>query len=164
MSEKNKNKKEAEGVVKWRAAEYEYFEKSINWYAIVILATFILVVFSLWQGNFFFAVFMILAGFMVVSLGKKKPRVLDLTINNKGVGVGKDDFYLYEDLEGFDVRENDHRLNEIIVKKQTTLNPFIKLRIDSNMMEDAVEILKDNLEKKNYEESAVDTVSDILRF
>lgn len=155
---------EKENEIKWRAAEYEYFEKSINWYAFVILATITLVIMALVQGNFFFAVFMVIAGFMVTTLGKKKPKVLDLTINDKGVGIGKDDFFLYEELEGFSVRENDNKLNEIIIKKETTLNPFVKLRIDSKMTEKAKEILERNLEENDYKESAVDTFSDFLRF
>jgi len=56
-----KTKENKETEVSWRAAEYEHEEKSGGWYIIVGLVTLILIALAIWQKNFFFGIFILLA-------------------------------------------------------------------------------------------------------
>ncbi len=156
--------KKETSTITWRAAEYEYAGKRASWYFIIIGATAVLTISALWQHNFFFAVFVLIAGTMLIVLGKKRPRVVNFTINEKGVGIGKYQFYDYDDLEGFDIHERPHRLDEILLKRKTTFNPFVKMPIDSKNAPKARVILTSYLEETEYNESLIDILADWLGF
>lgn len=159
MAEKKENE-----VISWRAAEFKYFEKGILWYASVILAAVLLVIFALWQDNFFFAIFIVLASVVLIFLGRKRPKVVEFRITDNGISAGKDIDYDYEQLEGFTVREYEGRLNEIVVKADTTINPFVKMPVDSQILPKVTEKLKKHIPEKEYEEAIVDTFADLFRF
>lgn len=158
MAEENKKE------VSWRAAEYRYFKKSPTWYMWVMGGTVLLIIFSIWQNNFFFAVFIAIAAVMVIFMGKKKPRVIDFKIDEEGVHIGKDTFYPYKNLEWFAIRTRPESLNEIVVRRDSKINPIVKIQADSKVTPKAREILKEKLEEKEYEESFIDSITSLFRF
>ena len=74
-----------EKEISWRAAEYEHFEKGGGWYLMVGGAALILLLIALWQKNFFFGIFILIAGILVIVLANRKPGVLDFKLTEKGV-------------------------------------------------------------------------------
>ena len=121
--EKERIKKENDGTeISWRAAEYDHFEKGGGWYLSVGGIALILFIIALWQKNFFFGIFILLAGIMAISLGNKKPNVLDFKLTGEGCHFGKE-FYSYDNLENFSLRSRLNRLDEIIFKKKSAFNP-----------------------------------------
>src|SRR3989338_4913901 len=94
----------------WRAAEYKHTEKNLEWYFFVGATTLILIVFALWQKNFFFAVFILIATAMLFTYSRKKPQIVEFKINNEGIGI-ENDFYKYETLESFTVRKRPEHLD-----------------------------------------------------
>lgn len=154
------NKKE----VSWRAAEYEYHEKDPVWYLWVVGIAIVLIFISLWQNNFFFLVFIVIAGTMVIFMGKKKPRVVEFKVDNEGIRIDKNIVYEYDDIEWFALRSTPGSLNEIIIKKESALNPIMRMRADSKITPEVIEILKKHVEEKEYDESLIDSVSEMLRF
>lgn len=148
----------------WRAAEFKYFKKSFGWYVTVIGIAALLVIFALTQNNFFFAVFIVLATIMLVFLGKKRPKVVRFEITDNGVSVGKDISYSYDELEGYTVREYEHRLSEIVIKRNAVVDPFLKMPVDSKKLPKAVDKLSKHIPEKEYEESMIDTLSDLFGF
>lgn len=157
-------KKKTEKSITWRAAEYEYSGKSVVWYVIVGTATALLTLSALWQHNFFFAVFILIAGAMLIVLGRKHPRVMDFTVNDKGVSIGKLQFYEYDDLEGFAIRNRPNRLDELVIKRKTSFSPFVKIPIDSKLAPQAKAILTSHIKEIEYNESLIDTLADLFGF
>lgn len=150
--------------ISWRAAEYEYFHKDVLWYFVVAIIGLALVVVALWQKNFLFAIFVIVATVLLVALGKKKPRVVEFKINDDGVGIGKSVFYNYENIEGFDVKSYPEHLDELVLKRKSPIHPFVRIPIDSKHLKKAKEILSEHLEEKKYEDSIIDNLSDTFGF
>ena len=159
-----KTEKENPLELTWRAAEYQFIEKSVGWYWLVIIAAIVLIFLAVLGRNFFFGVFVVLATAMVIFFGRKRPRVLDFRLSAKGVAIGENVFYDYDRLEGFVVLEKPGRLNEIVLKKKAAINPFLKLPIDAKSGKDAEIILQGHLPQIEYEESLLDVVSDWLGF
>ncbi len=155
-----KEKKE----VSWRAAEFRYFEKSRAWYMWVIGIAALLVIISIWQKNFFFGVFIAIAAALVIFMGKKKPRIIDFKIDEEGVYIGPDTFYDYDSLKWFAMRERPGSLNEIVIRRDTTVNPIVKIQADSEVIPKAREILNEKLEEVEFKESLIDTLSEYFRY
>lgn len=148
----------------WRAAEFKYFKKGIGWYLTVIGAALALILFAFWQNNFFFAVFIALAAIMVIFLGKKRPKVVEFKITDEGISIEDDINYNYDQIDGFTIRKYQDRLNEIVIKTNKTVNPFIKMPVDSKILPKAEERLSKHIQEKEYKEAMVDTFADIFRF
>ena len=159
-----KNKEEAVQELTWRAAEYQFMEKSVGWYWFVIIAAIVLIFLAVLGRNFFFGVFVVLATAMVIFFGRKRPQVLDFKLSDKGVAIGENVFYDYDRLEGFMILEKPGRLDEIVLKKKAAINPFLKLPIDAKSGKDAEIILQGHLPPIQYEESLLDVVSDWFGF
>ena len=148
----------------WKAAEYEYIEKSVTWYAVVLSLVLIFAVFAFATGNFFFGVFVVIAGAMVVMFAKKKPQTFEFFVDESQVRVGKNLFFEYNELESFSVRKRRGYLDEIVIKKKATLNAFVRLPADSGSVEKIREILLEKLPEEEYEESFADIIADRFGF
>jgi hypothetical protein len=159
-----KTKKEDLGGISWRAAEYQYVEKDIGWYFIVGLITFFIVVFALLKGNFFFAIFIILAAIVIFFFARRRPQVFDFRVTDKGVAIGGNIFYDYERLESFAIRERPEKLDEIVLKRKTALNPYVKIPVDSTYADKARKVLENKLPEIEYEESLIEIISEWLGF
>ncbi|MGC9611130.1 MAG: hypothetical protein ABSE68_02840 [Minisyncoccia bacterium] len=150
--------------ISWRAPEFEHFKKSPGWYLIVGGAALVLFIIAIWQKNFFFGIFILLAGIMVVSSGNRKPAILDFKLTEKGCEAGRGVFYEYGKLENFSLRNRPGRLDELIIKKKTSFNPFLRIPIDSRTAEKARIFLVQKLDEVEHKDSFLELLIDFLGF
>jgi len=162
MSEEDKENKQE--VISWRAAEFQYVRKGPLWYLIVSLAILFLLIFAFSQKNFFFAFFIIVAGVIIFYFGNRRPRVFDFEVNETGIKIGKSTFYNYNEIEGFFIYEKPQQLNELILKRKTMINPYIRIPIDHKYSEKVKDFLAQKLKEINYQPSLIDILSDWLGF
>ena len=160
---KKENKEDPEAI-NWRAAEYQYVQKDVGWYLLVGLVALVLIILSLLWGNFFFAVFILIAAATIMFFAKRRPRVFNFKITDKGVAIGENIFYDYEHLDGFAVRERPEKLDEIILKRKSVLNPYVKVPIDSVLAGKAKNVLAGKLPAVEYEESLIEIVAEWFGF
>jgi hypothetical protein len=156
-------KESSQEIISWRAAEYEHTEKEAGWYWLVGAISFVLIVVAFWQKNFFFAVFIVIAVGMVMFFSRRKPEVVDFSITDTGINIGELSLY-FENLDSFSIRSRPGHLDEIVLKKKTTVNPFVRIPIDSRMVEKAGEFLRNHLPEVEYKESLVDIFSEWFGF
>ncbi len=161
---KEKDKKEGDITeISWRAAEYDHFEKGAGWYMSVGGIAIVLLIIALWQKNFFFGMFILIAGIMAISLANKKPNVLDFKLTGEGCHLGKE-FYSYDSLENFSLRSRLNRLDEIIFRKRSTFNPYIRVLVDNRTAEKARIFLVQKLPEVEDQSSLLDVLIDFLGF
>lgn len=150
--------------VSWRAAEYEFKEKGPAWYLIIGFIAAVFIVLAFVGKNFFFAVFILVASITLMFFGGVRPQVFNFRVGEEGIEIGERKTYRYEDLGGFAIFERPGRLDELILKKKTNINPYVKIPVDSKTAKRAKEILMDHLPEIEYRESLIDIFSDLLRF
>lgn len=59
--------------IKWQAPEYEYREKTVSWYWISIVVAALVIAFSVWQKNFLFGFFIVIAEMLFIVWGNRTP-------------------------------------------------------------------------------------------
>ncbi len=150
--------------ISWRAAEHDYYEKDLNWYLLVIAFSLLLVVIALWQKDFFFAVFIVLAAAMVIMLGRRKPEVMECRLTKDGCHLGERQFYPYDALENFSITERPNRLDEMVLKRKTSFNPYLRVLLDGQTAAQAREFLEGKLPEVEHEESFMDIFTRFLGF
>ena len=156
-------KKQAKKEIQWKAAEYEHFEKDPLWYVGLVVGAIILLLVALWQKNFFFAVFIIIATALVSFFGRRKPRVVEFLIDEKGIHIGNT-VHEYDQIESFSIIQRPGYLDELIITKKAALNPHVRIPIDSHLAETAKEFLKERLTEVEHQHSVIDAIADRLGF
>ena len=96
----------------WDAPEFEHQERGIFWYYAVGAIAIILVLLALWQGNFLFAVFALVAGTTLLLVGQNHPPHHRITFAGRVITIGKSGSYPIEDFSGFVVHESRQMSNE----------------------------------------------------
>ena len=143
----------------WKAAEYEHQEKKLGWFVLIGAVALTLVVVALLGRNFFFAIFMVLATIMLFASGKRHPPILEFRVNDEGVWIGKM-FFEYNRFEEFSLRDRPGRLDEIVLKKKTVVNPHLHIPIDSALAVEVKRMLKEKLPEVEHRESLVDVFAE----
>lgn len=156
-------KKEAGHEITWKAAEYEHSAKDTSWYWMIGGAVIFFLILSLWQKNFFFAVFVVIAGVMVGMFGRRRPNIIDFKANDEGIGYGTR-FLAYDQIEKFAVRNRPGHLDEIIIHKKTTINPVVHIPIDEKLRERVQSLMREKLPEIEHQESLVDAFAEWLGF
>jgi hypothetical protein len=87
-------------TISWQIPEYHGEEKTKLWYAVYSLITIALLVYAIFTQNFIFAIIIIFAAVLIVILDGGKPGMLNVTMGDRGVTVGKE-FYNYDQLRDF---------------------------------------------------------------
>lgn len=148
----------------WRAAEYDFYEKGLNWYLLIGAFSLLLVVVAIWQNDFFFAIFILIAAAMVLVLGGRRPGIIELRLTKEGCHLGEKFFYPYDSLENFSIEERPGRLNAMVLKKKSAFNPYVRALLDTQTAEKAREFLKEKLPEVTREDSFVDIFTHFLGF
>lgn len=156
--------KEKEEKIVWKAAEFEYREKDVSWYWIFATVFVILGMIALWQKNFFFLVFLIVAGAVAVFFSRRRPRVLEFKIDDNGISIGSQTRYPFKDFEGFDIHKRPGRLDELVFRHKGYLRKIVRLPIDSELGREAAIFLEKRLRRAKYEETLIDVISDWVGF
>lgn len=145
-------------MIKWSSPEFEYYEKNKNWFLVAIIIAVIIALLALWQKNFLFLIFIIIATVMIISLGKKKPNVVDFTIDDKTLWV-KDKVYNFDQFESFAIKPGS-----LLFKNKERFKPYLVVSFNKNDLEAIRKHLLDFLPEIEYGESLVEVLSNYLGF
>ncbi|MDO8601919.1 MAG: hypothetical protein Q7R62_02220, partial [bacterium] len=86
--------------IKWTAPESHFFEKTSRWYIGSAILAGLLVIFALWQGNFLFVLFVVIAEVLALFWGGQAPRTISYQLTEAGFIVG-DRIFRFDTLIGY---------------------------------------------------------------
>ena len=155
-------KKQEDKKIHWRAPEFRSVEKSFLWYAGIAIVGAVLFIIALVQGNFFFAVFIALAGTLLTVFSKREPSTIEFSVTEEGISIGSDYLYEYGDLEGFMIQEYENNEHELILKRKTAMNPFLRIPLSAKLAPKVRDMLISHIEEQEYEDSLIDSLARIV--
>jgi len=145
-------------MIQWQALEYRYHRKSLNWFVGVIGLALILLIIALWQQNFLFAIFTVIAAGLVVFWGKERPRRLQFTLDKKGLWINRC-LYEYKQFDGFAFSENRLQL-----RYRQHFRPYLTIPLPEKKNRALREQLLVILPEIEYNESLIEALGDWLGF
>jgi len=155
-------------LLAWKAPEHYFFPKSPRWYVAIVVLALIAVVVAIFQANFMFLLFIIIALVVILFLANNTPKMMECALSDEGIAVIREglteesaeegEFYAYPELSGFAIHHNplDTEYSEIILRKKEKLSTYIKIMIADHSALKAKEILDYYLPEFEYEESFSD--------
>jgi len=159
-------------AIKWQAPEFEFQQKDVSWYWMSLIIGIILLALTIWQRNFLFAVFIIVAWVVVVYSASKTPINWNFKINEKGVEIylsEKDEaakkFYDFKEIDGFDIHLSEaKKYGELILKTKKRFSPYLKINFLAADQQKIAGFLQKYIPKQEYSESLADSFSKLIGF
>lgn len=137
--------------ITWSAPETHFFEKTNRWYIGTAIVAGLVVLFSLWQGNFLFVVFTVIAEILVLFWGGQKPKAIAYQLDEEGFTTGTR-LFRFQNLTGFALVESLGGPNyfELVFRQKQAVSFYIKALVPNERAEEIGEFLGARLEPFEY--------------
>lgn len=120
--------------IMWSGYEFEYKEKTADWYWAVSIITVCIGVASFIYGNPLFGAFIMLAGIFLMFTAKKEPRLIDYEISDKGLHINQT-VYSYLDFRTFWVSENKYAPPKLLLRTGKLTSPIFVIPIETDYVD-----------------------------
>jgi len=154
----NSNKK-----IEWTALEYEEKERGNNWFwalSIIIVASSVT---SFIYSNYFFSIFLILSGILLITFAIKKPDLVFYELNERGLKI-RNRLYPYQNIKAFWVEKNKEN-SVLFIRSERMFMPIISMPIKQNIAEGIRNfMLSVDVKEEEMEEHISEKIMDSLGF
>ncbi len=152
-----------ENKISWQAPEHKNKERTTDWYWAVGIISLSVAVIAIILGDGFFAILVLLGILMLVSFTMKPPRILTISIDQRGLIIEKE-MYPYATLESFWVDIKNEENPKIIFKSKKAIMPLIIVPLEDYHHLEARDFLLQFLEEKEMEEPLANKIIEKLGF
>jgi hypothetical protein len=151
--------------ITWEAPEFEYRLKGVSWYWISIIAAVVILGLAVWQRNFLFGFFIVIAEIMVLVWGNREPEMVKFKLTEKGVSVGEAEFHAYEEIAGFSLYDgHDENWPNLSFEFRRRLKPALKIKLPKNRGAEIQKTLKLFLPQTEHQPSLLEALEELTRF
>ena len=148
----------------WEAEEFEHHEKTPGWYWLTIIIALAFGIYAVWQGNYLFLFFIIVAEIMVFVWARRYPRILVFRVTDGGVHIDNISFHSYGDLEAFSIVEYDKSRGELILRKKAKISLPVKIPAHPEKLHEVRLFLENYISEEDYKESFPDMLYRTMKF
>ncbi|MBU6370644.1 MAG: hypothetical protein KGH93_00695 [Patescibacteria group bacterium] len=152
-----------ERKMSWHALEYKQKEKTADWYWAVGIIALCLVVIAIISGDGLFAVFIILAVAILIAFSVREPKLVPITLDERGVTVGTD-AYPFATLHEFWVDISEPENEKILLRSKKSFIPLVVIPITDRDHLAVREFLLKHLPEKELREPLGRKVMEKLGF
>lgn len=136
----------------WSVPEYFYREHTNDWYWTIGLITLISFVFAIWKNNFIFSIFIFISGACVIIFSIKKPQILDVTIDDKGIRMSRT-FFGWNEIKSFNIIDTEsEEFSKLVLDTTKKILPIYAVFIPKEIADDVEIEIKKVSTKSNIEE------------
>lgn len=157
--------------ISWTAPEFEYEPKDVSWYWLSLIISIILLGVAIWQKNFLFAIFIVIAWLIVINMARRLPSFWEFKIDEGGILIHlaqkpdeSNKFYAWQDIEGFDIHGGINDYKELVIRLKSKLSPFIKINFQNEKENEIAAFCSKFIPRQEYEESAADHLARLIKF
>lgn len=150
--------------ITWHAPEFEYREKDVSWYWITIIVAALIVAFSVWERNFLFGFFIVIAEILVITWGNREPAELEFMLNDNGISVGAHKFHSLKEFESWSTEEAAEDWAELGFNFRAKLRTPLKVLVPQEMVSEIRAHLKLILREVEHQTSLIEAIEKLFRF
>lgn len=156
----NPEKKPKLEDIEWEIATRSEKDHGNAFYIATLSATLLLLLFSIWQKDFLFGVFVILASGTVLFLSTQRPETYKFKLTDDALIIGnRENVYPYHRFDHFDIYEYSTEEHELFLVFKERFHPILRIRVYTRDIEKIKEFLSEHLPKKDTEPSIMDIFS-----
>jgi hypothetical protein len=151
----------------WQAPEFEHRPKTNTWYWATILIAILLLTLAIWQKNYFFAVFIVIAELMLLVWGSSEPPMVTFALDHRGLTIGGTKFYPFHDIKSWSVDSQgffDPAWPDIFLHIHGHFHIGLRIKVPPAILEDVEERLRERVQEVPFQPSAIDVLEKLLGF
>lgn len=151
--------------ITWEAPEFEYREKGVSWYWISIIIAALIIAFSVWQKNFLFGFFIVVAEILLIVWGNREPRTTQFTLTDDRVTIeayGKT--YLMKEFESWSADAGGAEWTDVMFYFRSRVHPPLALIVPDAKVAEIRANLKGVLKEIEHEPTFIDSIEKFFRF
>ncbi len=150
--------------IKWQAPEFDYREKDISWYWLSVIIAVILLSAAIWQKNFLFVIFIILAEILILVWANREPATIEFKLDEKGLTIAGKKFYPSSEMDAFGLKEESEEWSKLIFRFRRRFQPLLKIKIPRSRSAEIEKALTAVVKKTEFEDSFLDNLQKFLGF
>ncbi|RJQ28899.1 hypothetical protein C4571_02555 [Candidatus Parcubacteria bacterium] len=151
--------------IQWGAPGFEYREKDVSWYWLSIILAVLVLGLAVWQKNFLFGLFVVIAEVLILVWAHREPLPVRFTLTEKGLLIGGHSLYRYDTIAAFSVsEENDPHFANLVMHFRKKLRPPLLVKLPREKLEEVRNVLAALIPLKESEDSFLDTLERLVGF
>ncbi len=153
-------------VISWEAPEFEHRERDVLWYFFMAVVAALLVLLALWQKNFLFVVFVLIAIATLFVWSKRAPRVHRVVIDERAVAIGNFPPHALDSFVGFMIvpaRQDNPEWGKLLLQSKRRLSTHLTILVPRGKLTQIADRLLRQIPQLEYEESATDALIRLLK-
>lgn len=150
--------------ISWEAPEFEYREKSLGWYWLSMLAAAAVLGFAIFEKNFLFGVFVIIAEILVLVWANRAPDTVVFTLTDKGLAAGETTFYALGDIERFGIADSGKTWSVFVLSLKRPIRPAARVNVPNEKVPAVRNALRSAIPEEEIKESLTDALEKFLKF
>ncbi len=154
----------AQFTIAWEAPEFEYREKDISWYWITIIIAACIIAFSVWEHNFLFGLFIVVAEILVIIWGNQEPRTVAFMLTESGIEVGNHKFHSLKEFESWSAEDLGDGWAELGFNFHAKLRLPLRMLATIETLEEVRKNMKTILREVEHQSSLIESIEKLARF
>lgn len=151
--------------INWSAPEYEYRPKEVSWFWISIIVAVLVLALAVWQRNFLFGFFVVVAEILLIVWGSREPREINFSFSDKGLTVDGRKFYAWDEIQNWSARApEESKYGNLLLNFKGRLKPDMRVLLPKSKFAEIRKAFAEKLPEVEWEESIIDTLERFLRF
>ncbi len=138
-------------TISWSTHEFEHKERHPDWLWTVGLVFGLAAVVSFFYSNIFFGIFLCIAGAVTIIYARQRPKLLSITIVEKGIGINGD-LIPFEKITQFWLDESG-KPDKLLLQVQGSFVPVLSLPLEGVTAETVRAALKPHIQEVFIRES-----------
>ena len=148
-----------EPLLQWSAPEFAKVERGVFWHLGSLVIAVLLGLFALWQANYLFLLFIVVAEVLILFMGRQKPEIFEYVITHEGIVVDERMVYNFKTLEAFAISDDNlSEYVELVLDTKKQLAQHVRLLMPRTLTAEAHALMSPRLPEFIYEEG----IGDIL--
>jgi hypothetical protein len=150
----------------WDAPEFEYREKDVAWYWVSIIAAAAIIAFSVWQKDFLFGLFIVIAEMLFIVWGNRVPAIVPFTLTDTEIDIGGYKAYLMKEFESWSVDAplDGAESADVMFYFRSHLHPPLLVIVPEETLAELRTNLKTVLKEIEHQPTLIDSIEKFLRF
>lgn len=140
--------------IRWEAPEFEHRPKTAGWYWATIAVAIVLLAIAVWQKNYLFGLFVVLAEIMLIVWAAEVPPRVRFELTERGLAVGKRKFYPLRELKSFsaDIEGTfDPDYPDILIQFHHHFRPPLRIKAPMTWLPEIRRELKVHIPEEHFE-------------
>ena len=149
--------------ISWEDYEYAYYERGPGWYWSVYLIAGAFFIGAILLRNFLFAIFIVLATLTSVLYAKRRPDVVEFSVNRSGIRENKK-YYPYGMLHSYWIDDTSREFPKLLLLSKKAFVPLIVIPLANTDSEAVRNIVSNYLPEKIQQEPISSKIMEYLGF